>query len=362
MSRINLSDEIINTQSNNRLATPQFGNGQQADKIKRKVFVAIFEIENYSLYSSLTMSNSKPLPPFTFEVLCYLNRDQLERFSIVCCPLKNIIDRYFHSKPYRIFDQLYIRGGSYFLCHNGVRWHPDRDDYNHNAEYSFAEMLPYLGPTVRIKETIINVFISNFYSPKYIAEMESIAYLWRDYRISIWNHRYDRIVAEDIQRILNSPTILQCRKLCLYNARFSFKDYQVLYSVKEIELRYNQKVETYYNTHGYNIDEIDLLQQYWHQFLEQPRVKPLVVFRFLRYSNLSRKNIDNLLSRLFKLAIRPLAAGTQLELTQLDAHILTRQAQLLSATSQRIQSQANTQLPPDAPAYQTTTSSKPLSP
>ncbi|KAI1701563.1 hypothetical protein DdX_16038 [Ditylenchus destructor] len=76
------------------------------------------------------MSYSKPLPPFTFDVLYYLNRDQLERFSIVCRPLKNLIERYFHSKPYRVFDQLLIHGGSYALVHNRVRWHPNRDDYS----------------------------------------------------------------------------------------------------------------------------------------------------------------------------------------------------------------------------------------
>ncbi|KAI1698639.1 hypothetical protein Ddc_18988 [Ditylenchus destructor] len=91
------------------------------------------------------MSCSKPLPPFTFEVLCYLNRDQLERFSIVCRPLKNFIDRYFHSKPYRVFDRLRIRGGSYVLEHNDVQWHPDRDDYSvqqflESYYFSWSEM------------------------------------------------------------------------------------------------------------------------------------------------------------------------------------------------------------------------------
>ncbi|KAI1692389.1 hypothetical protein DdX_21282 [Ditylenchus destructor] len=76
------------------------------------------------------MSKSKYLPPFTFDLLCCLKRDQLERFSIVCRPLKNIIDRYFNSKPCRIFDALRIRGGSYALRHNNVQWHPNRDDYS----------------------------------------------------------------------------------------------------------------------------------------------------------------------------------------------------------------------------------------
>ncbi|KAI1696180.1 hypothetical protein DdX_19168 [Ditylenchus destructor] len=71
---------------------------------------------------------SKPLPPFTYELLYILNRDQLERFSIVCRPLKNLIERYFHSKPYRVFESLWTRGGSCALFHKGVQWYPNRDD------------------------------------------------------------------------------------------------------------------------------------------------------------------------------------------------------------------------------------------
>ncbi|KAI1691844.1 hypothetical protein DdX_21604 [Ditylenchus destructor] len=114
------------------------------------------------------MSNSKPVSPFVFDVLCYLNRDQLERFSIVCRSLKNIIERYFCTKPYRTFDRLFIRGGYYALFHNGVRWHPNRDDYTvqqfldgqkcsqelkncyWSQYYSFAEMRPYLGTNIRV--------------------------------------------------------------------------------------------------------------------------------------------------------------------------------------------------------------------
>ncbi|KAI1691611.1 hypothetical protein DdX_21765 [Ditylenchus destructor] len=190
------------------------------------------------------MSCSKPLPQFTYELLCYLNRDQLERFSIVCRPLKNFIDRYFHSKPHRVFDQLWVRGGLYALRHNAVFWHPNRDDYSAQqflaaqesniglTYYSFAEMRPYLGPTVRVNSTII--YVNFTYNPDHIEEMESITYLWRDRDTILLpvsnNHR---IVAEDFQPILNSPTILQCRMLDMHNAQFSFKDYKVLYTVKD---------------------------------------------------------------------------------------------------------------------------------
>ncbi|KAI1692442.1 hypothetical protein Ddc_23614 [Ditylenchus destructor] len=114
--------------------------------------------------------------------------------------------------------------------------------------------------------------------------MESITYLWRGGSIDIHNSRYrSQIVAEDFQLILNSPTILQCRELYMYNAHFSFKDYKVLYTVNVLEIRF------------FDQDEIDLWQQYWQQFLEQPGIKPIVVFSFL-----ARKNIDNLLGCLFK--------------------------------------------------------------
>ncbi|KAI1710928.1 hypothetical protein Ddc_13190 [Ditylenchus destructor] len=246
------------------------------------------------------MSNSKHLPPFTFEVLCYLNRDQLERFSIVCRRLQNFIKRYFRLTPYRIFNRLFVRGGSYALVHDYVRWHPDREDYNVqqflgggfnlkilgqkcdivDKYYSFAEMCPYLGPTVRIEETTIEVPEEYIYNPEHIVEMESIAHLWRNGNICIWNYENDasRIGADDFQPIFNSPTILLCQRLYMWNVHLSFKDYKVLYAVKVIEIHY-----------GY--EDIDL----WQQFLDQPGVKPVVVFHDLR-----DEYINNLLDRLSK--------------------------------------------------------------
>ncbi|KAI1692222.1 hypothetical protein DdX_21380 [Ditylenchus destructor] len=247
------------------------------------------------------MSCSKPLPPFTFDLLCYLNRNQLERFSIVCRPLKNFIDRYFHAKPYRVFDGLNIRGGSYRLKHKYVQWHPNRDDYSAQqflagqkcsideskhprddfAYYSFAEMRPYLGPTVRIKETWIYVAGDSTYNPEHIAEMESIEYLWRDANVYIRHTTYYtiRICANDFLPILNSPTILQCQILYMKNAQFSFKDFKVLYAVKVIETEICR----------------DFDPNYWQQFLEQPGAKPVVVLHFL-----PREVISNLLARLSK--------------------------------------------------------------
>ncbi|KAI1698916.1 hypothetical protein DdX_17637 [Ditylenchus destructor] len=247
------------------------------------------------------MSNSKPLPPFTFDLLCYLNRDQLERFTIASRLLKNLIDRYFSSKPYRIFDNLHIRGGTYALVHDVVHVQPflaiQKCDMNSPWKkswrgflyYPFAEMRPYLSPNVRIKFTWIYIAGDSMYSPEHIEEMESIAYLWRDGEIRIVNDSGFgfRFGAEDFRPILNSPTILKCQRLFLYNALFPFKDHSVLYSVKVIYLRYD--------TYIHDKHDIDLWQQYWQQFLEQPGVKPVVAF-----DDLSLRKIDSLLKRLFK--------------------------------------------------------------
>ncbi|KAI1704028.1 hypothetical protein DdX_14529 [Ditylenchus destructor] len=244
------------------------------------------------------MSCSKPLPPFVCDSLYYLNRDRLERFLIVCRPMKNFIERYLHSKPYRVFDEFWINGGSYALFNNGVQWHPNRDDYSvqqflagqicsidnpdfspswaDRTYYSFAEMHPYLGPTIRIKKTFIDADGDTTYNSEHIAEMESISYLWRDDCIWIFNDDPIEIVAEDFLPILNSPTILQCKKLEIENAHFSFKDYKVLYKIKVMEARYYRGVFTDPN--------------YWPDFLEQPGVKPIVAIH--SYSGLREEFVD----------------------------------------------------------------------
>ncbi|KAI1708531.1 hypothetical protein Ddc_14323 [Ditylenchus destructor] len=213
------------------------------------------------------MSLSKPLPPFTYDVLRFLNRDQLDHFEIVCRPLKNLIERYFHSKPCRVFDRLWIHGGLYALRHNDVHWHPNRDDYS-------------------VQQFLDGESTNN---PEHIAELESMSYLWRDHCLFIGKGDESRIVAEDFQLILNSPTILQCRILRMINAHFSFKDYKVLNTVNVFEIDY------------IGADGID--PKYWLQFLEQPGTKPIVALGALR-----REIIDNALDRLkqtFSSAVSP---------------------------------------------------------
>ncbi|KAI1691845.1 hypothetical protein DdX_21605 [Ditylenchus destructor] len=259
------------------------------------------------------MSNSKPVSPFVFDVLCYLNRDQLERFSIVCRSLKNIIERYFHSKPNRNFDELIIHGGRYALFHNGVQWHPNRDDYSAQQfldgqssritcatgikYYSFAEMHPYLGTSIRVKKIYIHV-APTVYSPVHIAEMESISYLWQDGNIFIRHADkiVKRIVAEDFLPILNSPTILQCRNLVMINANFSFKDYKMLYSVKVIEFKYIAR---------------DIDPKHWLDFLEQPGVKPVVALIDPQPADVDRAVVTTTLDSLSKM-VRVAASHVQL--------------------------------------------------
>ncbi|KAI1710949.1 hypothetical protein Ddc_13147 [Ditylenchus destructor] len=248
------------------------------------------------------MSCSKPSPPFNFDVLYYLNRDQLERFSIVCRPMKNFVEKYFQSKPYRVFDDLWIRGGKCALRHNFVQWRPNREDYSVQqfldtqkcsideskdkygiyAYYSFAEMRPYLSPTVRIKNTVLFTAGDSFYSPEHIAEIESMTHLWRDGSICILTDGDDSLKgAEGFQPFLDSPTILKCARLELPKPNFPYKDYKVLYSAKVIESCYGDEENSPINP------------DYWPEFLEQPGIKPIVVFQFF-----GRGNIDCLLDRL----------------------------------------------------------------
>ncbi|KAI1701560.1 hypothetical protein DdX_16035 [Ditylenchus destructor] len=160
---------------------------------------------------------------------------------------------------------------------------------NSNVYYSFAEMRPYLGPTVRIKQ--MRLYPESTYSPGHIEEMESIAYLWREGDITIFKDTCAEriIVAEDFQLILNSPMILQCRELYTANAQFSFKDYKVLYSVKVIIIFYDEQENIDFN--------------YWPQFLEQPGVKPIVVFRWLEPESVD--DVLGHLSKAFSSAVSP---------------------------------------------------------
>ncbi|KAI1708992.1 hypothetical protein Ddc_14078 [Ditylenchus destructor] len=235
------------------------------------------------------MSCSKPLPPFVCDSLYYLNRNQLERFSIACRPLKNFIERYLHSKPYRVFDGLPIRGGdACYLIHNEAQELLASEYQNTRVGYhSLAEMRRFLDQTVRIEQTWIAA--DTTYNPEHIEQMESLAHIWSDRKIGVWKLEVEsQIVANDIQLILDSPTILQCRCLTMAHAHFSFKDYKVLYSAKIIEI-------------GYFGDATDC--DYWPQFLEQPGAKPLVVLRYLHRESIN--SVVDHLSKVFSSAVSP---------------------------------------------------------
>ncbi|KAI1698175.1 hypothetical protein Ddc_19269 [Ditylenchus destructor] len=144
-------------------------------------------------------------------------------------------------------------------------------------------MRPYLGPTVRIDCTTILATGDSTYNSEHIEEMESISYLWRHAKIYIRDAHHRQIGVKDFRLIFNSPTILQCRELQMCHPHFSFKEYKVLNTVNIIKIYYHYE------------DETGLWLQYWHQFLEQPGPKPIVVFRYL-----CREDSDNFINRLSK--------------------------------------------------------------
>ncbi|KAI1696135.1 hypothetical protein DdX_19200 [Ditylenchus destructor] len=252
------------------------------------------------------MSCSKFLSHSALDVLCYLNRDEMERCHIVCRLLKHFVEGYFHSKPYRIFDWLHVSGGRYMLRHKGLYWYPYRDDYNivlflekreHLStgyvkgrkrqrlthlpfDYSFAEMSPYLGPTVRINEILLSINAGTTYPPAHIAEMESIAYLWQNGKISLNNSGVND------QPILKSPTILHCRQLKLMHTQFHMGEFSVFFTPKILHLR-----PTYLDV------------TYVLEFLGQIRIKPSVVLEFVGLDRIN--TIIERLSKVFHSAVLP---------------------------------------------------------
>ncbi|KAI1702256.1 hypothetical protein DdX_15595 [Ditylenchus destructor] len=207
------------------------------------------------------MSCSKPVPPILSSDILDRNRTAF----LTDCAFKE--DR-------TLCVEQFLAGQKCSIDQSKRYW----VDYEY---YSFAEMRPYLGPTVRINEMDIGVAVSTFI-PQHVTEMESIAYLWRDGWIAIWNAQNDNslVGTQDFPLILTSPTILQCPLLIMNNPNFSFKDSKVLYSVDVIDINY-----------GY--DDVDLM--HWVEFFEQPGCKPIVIM-----SDFPRQSIDNVLDRLSK--------------------------------------------------------------
>ncbi|KAI1702586.1 hypothetical protein Ddc_16987 [Ditylenchus destructor] len=117
--------------------------------------------------------------------------------------------------------------------------------------------------------------------------MESISYLWRDGEMTLsgWE---DNTSLQNLLPILNSPTILQCRKVKMNFVQFSFKDYKVLYSVKFIDVWYFFQ---------------DFDQNCWPQFLEQPGIKPVVVLHYLERVHIEK--MFKLFSKAFSSAVLP---------------------------------------------------------
>ncbi|KAI1700024.1 hypothetical protein DdX_16963 [Ditylenchus destructor] len=228
----------------------------------------------------------------------------------------------FQSNLCQVFDHLCIRRGFYALFHNDLQWHPNqegygmeqflggkqciidklRDPWKDRPYYSFAEMRPILGPNIRIDRTTIYVAGESVYNPEHIEQMESLAHLWRDHTVCIRNAEQEGspIVAEDFQPILNSPTILTCRYLNMNNALFSFNDYNVLYTVKVIQITYSNE---YIDDDDQYTRSICIDSNSWPEFLEQRGFKPIVVLRGLSVESIQNQ-LDRI-SRAFSSAVLP---------------------------------------------------------
>ncbi|KAI1712888.1 hypothetical protein Ddc_12232 [Ditylenchus destructor] len=209
------------------------------------------------------MSCSKFSTYAYLDLLHFFDRDQLERISITCRLLNRLVERGLQSKSLRVFDKLEIRpspkgksfqtlltnafcigslGAFYRLRHNGVQLYPksgvavqqflagENTENSNPVSYSFVEISPYLGPTVRFKETEIKVRNYCPYTSEAANELESLTHLWRDRVITIKPMEMQVIFAESIRHILDSPTILKCKQLEIEDPDLPLSNYPVLYS------------------------------------------------------------------------------------------------------------------------------------
>ncbi|KAI1729835.1 hypothetical protein Ddc_02500 [Ditylenchus destructor] len=246
------------------------------------------------------MGKTKILPELIFDFLRYLNRDDLDRLTLVCRLLNSFIERYFHLTPYRIFETLQIINGKYRLFNRIPKnkwtpfstiavWHPNRDDYtvkqflasealsprniSLSESYSYAEMSPYLGPNIRLRYTLLHVS-SMTSSSEIVSELESLSHVWSQHKLHLYKSGPEPIFDDDMiwnadewLPLLKSPTdLLQCQYLRLDFGDFPLKDYEVLYTVKLITIG-----------RGYRQEHV----KYWVQFLEKEGVKPLLVLPYI---------------------------------------------------------------------------------
>ncbi|KAI1707841.1 hypothetical protein Ddc_14606 [Ditylenchus destructor] len=224
---------------------------------------------------SSQMACSKFSHETLLETLNFCSRDNLERLAIASHKLNQLTLRHFPSNPYRVFDELDISYGNsdkfYSLRHHSASLDSKPWDSN-RSRYSFIEIQPYLGPTVRVENVSILIEEENNGDRILILthEMESLSHLWYGARLNL-DARGVRPFGNEltplISPILHSRTIFQFRELYMHDCEFNPRHYPLLYSLKVIGFIYARPF-----ANGYNLLN----------FLHKPGDKPIVVLGFAR--------------------------------------------------------------------------------
>ncbi|KAI1700211.1 hypothetical protein Ddc_18181 [Ditylenchus destructor] len=207
-------------------------------------------------------------------VLEYLDRENLEKLSIVSRLFEKIVRIEFPRHPFRVFNKLYIETGTngnidlgmqneritlqitpyavefkrYSTIRNGARY------------FSVRAMQPFLSKSVRFGRTIIEVN-STLFSQQSITAMENFAHLWTGRILKIEHgydiitpaspnhHRYapDNAITPNCELLFNAPGIITpCRELdiCRINAPIN---YPALYALQMIKIS---------EVHGFSADNL----------------------------------------------------------------------------------------------------------